>query len=284
MAEQNNNNDAAAGGPPAPPPPPGPGDLPVVRPGQARPPGRRGLPGWAWALIAGGAAITIAVIVVVALVATSLLGALSSGNQAGEEPVAPANPTAPAAGESATPAPAAGASGTVVTLEEHADLGASLPVWLYPVQAGWETLAAEEDGVSRFTNAQTGCLLSTSQHTESPDDPEATGDMTDSLTKIEHIEQGLLDGRTGAELIGELDRTEFSASTPAGQGNLEFILSRIDYLDDAVNLSYTHEIALRAVPLSEAILMVVLTCPTTVVDAGDSPFGELRADLTVSAR
>jgi hypothetical protein len=28
--------------------------------------------------------------------------------------------------------------------------------------------------------------------------------------------------------------------------------------------------------------MVVVTCPTTVVDAGDSPLGELRDDLTVS--
>lgn len=271
--------------------PPAP-DAPATPTGPPVPPKRRGLPGWAWAVIGGGALLLIGIIVVVVIVASTLLGAVSQAGRAGGQP---ADPTATATDDaSATPeqtdAPAspepteAGAGiddGALIAVDDQADFGGTFPIWGYPMPDGWEITVFDEAGVNQSTNEELDCQFTSSQNKQSAQDLEATDDLSDTLTTIEALEQGVLENGTGAELNGDLGSTDFALSTPDGQGRLEFVTSRIDFMDPNLQMAYTNEIAGRAMPLSESFMYIVVTCPTALVDAGGSPFEDLRAGLQV---
>jgi len=274
---------------PAPPAPPAPGaaGAPVAT-GIAPTPPRRGLPGWAWALIAGCAVVMIAVIAVVALVVSTIVGTVAREDQGGGQQPAPvtdaasdaastAEATAPAGSTGGVPA----ADGVLIGLEDQADLGPTFPIWRYPMPSGWEITTFDQEGINTSENAELGCLFTSSQNKQPAVDPAATDDLTDTLATMEVLENRMLDGTQDAELIGDLDITEITLEFPEGEGSLEFVTSRIDYLDTQLNVPYTTEIAARAMPLAESLMYVVVTCPTALVDAGGSPFDDLREDLAV---
>lgn len=257
-------------------------------PQQQQPQRRRGLPGWAWALIAGGAVLFIAVIVILGLAASAILGAVTRVDDAADQPASPSatadtvTPSTPMPTESAAaPTGADEATGTLISLNEHADLGETFPIWRYPILDGWEIVVFDQEGINTTQNTELGCTFTSSQNKQPAQDVSATEDLTDSLATFEVLEQRWLDSASDAELIGELDTTSFAVAYPGGQGSLEFISSRIDYLDDATKVRYTSEIAGRAMPLAESFMYIEVSCPTALVDAGQSPFEELRDGLEV---
>lgn len=268
---------------------PAPATVPAVQPPQPQQPQRRrGLPGWAWAVITGGAVLCIAVIVILGLAASAILGAVTRVVDAADQPASPSapadtvTPSTPMPTESAAaPTGADEATGTLISLNEHADLGKTFPIWRYPILDGWEIVVFEQEGINTTQNAELGCTFTSSQNKQPAQDVTATEDLTDSLATFEVLEQRWLDSASDAELIGELDTTSFAVAYPGAQGSLEFISSRIDYLDNATKVRYTSEIAGRAMPLAESFMYIEVSCPTSVVDAGQSPFEELRDGLEV---
>ena len=249
---------------------------------QPQPPRRGGLPGWAWALIGGGALVMIAIMVTVVIVVSSVLGAIGHGQA---EPV---ETPAPAASDSApaTEAPAAGSTLTegeagIFSLDDQVDLGDTFPVWGYPFQDGWELVLFDQEGVNQSENAELGCLFTSSQNVQPAVDVTATDDLTDTLATVDVLEKRLLASGPEAKLVGELGSTDFGVNLAGAEERLEFLTTRVDYMNPEAGVSYTNEIAVRAMPLAEALMYVVLSCPTSLVDAGNSPFEELRAGLAV---
>ncbi|MBX0300705.1 hypothetical protein K2F54_12040 [Cryobacterium sp. 1639] len=249
-------------------------------------PSRRGLPRWAWFLIGGGALVMIAFVVVVAIVVNSVIGAVTA-NEGADQPVAaptgePTETAPPTDGAEPSATPGAGvADGALLAVDDQADFGGAFPIWGYPMQDGWEIVIFDQEGVNQSTNEELDCMFTSSQNKQPAQDLEATDDLSDTLATMEALEQGVLENGTGAELIGDLDSTDFALSTPDGQGRIEFVTSRIDFVDPNLQLNYTNQIAGRAMPQAESFMYVVVTCPTALVDAGDSPFEELRAGLQV---
>jgi hypothetical protein len=286
--ENDTTNDArepvqAAG--PAVPPVPQPQSVPQPQPQPSAGQPRRGLPGWAWALIIGGAVVVITVVVLVALAANAILGAVSRADDAASRPVPPPAATATALAPEATgstePPGAGDAAGALISLNEQADLGSSVPIWRYPILADWEITTFDQGGINTSQNSALGCVFTSSQNQQPAQDVTATDDLTDSLATFEVLEDRKLLEFPGAELIGDLGTAEFAVAYPGGRASLEFITSRIDYLDQDLNVPYTSEIAARAMPLAESFLYIEVACPTALVDAGQSPFDELREGLEV---
>jgi hypothetical protein len=255
---------------------------------QPQPQRRRGLPGWAWALIAGGAVVFIGVIVILGLAASAILGTVTRVEDTADQPVAPSAPAVTATPSTPVPTESAAApnsedeaTGNLIALNEHADLGESFPIWRYPILDGWEITVFDQEGINTTENTDLGCTFTSSQNKQPAQDVTATDDLTDSLATFEVLENRALDAHPDAELIGELDTTSFGVVYPGGEGSLEFISSRVDYLDEATNVRYTSEIAGRAMPLAESFMYIEVSCPTALVDAGQSPFEELREGLEV---
>jgi hypothetical protein len=285
--ENDTTNDA-----PAPAPAGGPA-VPAAQPQPSVRPPRRGLPGWAWALIVGGSVLFLVAVVLLVLAATAILGAVSRAEDAAtapQPPVATATASTPDPADTLTPAEAPTAEaptgadatpGTLITLDEQADLGSAFPIWRYPIQDGWAITTFDQEGINISENAELGCVFTSSQNKQPAQDVTATDDMTDSLATFEVLETRKLNDHPGAELIGELDTAEFAVAYPGGQGSLEFITSRVDYLDQASKVPSTSQIAGRAMPLAESYMYIEVTCPTALVDAGLSPFDDLRDGLEV---
>lgn len=247
----------------------------VKRPGGLRP--------WMWLPVAGFSALVIA-------------GAVGSGFLVGGSVADQVNaartgqyvplPT-PSATEFAEPTPAptsgsdlAGQAGTL-SLDEQVDLGGTFPVWGYPIQDGWGITVFDEQGINQSENSELGCQLTSSQNVQSAYNVGATDDLTDTLATVDALEQQLLSAGNNATLVGELGYTDFGINVSDSVERIEFLTTRIDYLDPDQGVSYTSEIAARAMPLSESFMYVVVRCPTSLVDAGGSPFEELRAGLAV---
>lgn len=255
-----------------------------------KPPRRGGLPGWAWALIGGGALLLIAIIVVIVIVVNSVLGAVTASSRTDDSTAVPApvaTETAPAddsAGASATPTTkpteAAGSgAGTVTGLDVQADLGA--PFWSFPILDGWEIGVFDQEGVNQATNAELGCLFTTSQNRQSPVNADATDDRTDTVETLEFLTQQMVNSVDEAEVVGELGSTEVAIGMRDSAEALEFATSRVEYINPDDGGPYVNEIAMRAMPLSEAYLYLVVSCPAEVVDAGNSPFEEMLGEAAV---
>lgn len=254
-----------------------------------KPPRRGGLPGWAWALIGGGALLLIAIIVVIVIVVNSVLGAVSASGRADEPSAAPApvaTETAPAdetAAPSATPTTkpteAAGTASGSVSLDEQADLGS--PFWSFPILDGWEIGVFDQEGVNQATNAELGCLFTTSQNRQPPVDTTATDDRTDTEATLEFLTQQMVDSVAEAEVVGGFGSTEVAIGIGDSAGTLEFATSRVEYINPKDGGPYVNELAARVMPLSEAFLYVVVSCPASVVDAGNSPFEAMLDEVAV---
>jgi len=244
---------------------------------------RGGLRPWMWVPVAGLAALVIAG----AVASGSLVGgSVADQVNATRAGLDPSLPTPPAT-EPAAPAPAptsgadlAGQAG-ILSLDEQVDLGGTFPVWGYPIQDGWGITVFDEQGINQSENGELGCQLTSSQNVQSAYDVSATDDLTDTLATVDALEQQLLSGGNNATLVGELGFTDFGINLSDAAERIEFLTTRIDYVDPEQGVSYTSEIAARAMPLSESFMYIVVRCPTSLVDAGGSPFEQLRAGLAV---
>jgi hypothetical protein len=252
-------------------------------------PPRKGLPGWAWALIIGAAVVMIAVIVVVVIVVNTVLGAVAGDNSAAEPTAVPTSagtesaPATEAATPSATPTAkptkaADAGSGTAISLDEHIDLGT--PFWSFPIEDGWVMRAPSEAGVQQADNAELGCLFTTNQLTMAPFDTAATGDRSDTESGLQSLEQQMLGAADKSEVIPGAGSVEIANFLAGGSETIEFAASRVEYVD-ADDVAYTNDFAARAMPKGEAFLFYNVSCPTAVIDAGNSPFEQLTEKLAV---
>lgn len=244
------------------------------RPGGFRP--------WMWLPVAGFSALVIAGAVASGfLVGGSVVDQVNAGRAAAVP--APAGTESPE--PTAAPADPADASelvaGALITLDQQVDVGATFPIWGYPMQTGWEILTFDEGGINRSKNVELGCLFTSSQNRQPAYDLDATDDLSDTLASIEALEQQQLESANQATLVGELGSTDFGINLPGAGERIEFLTTRIDYMEPDLGVSYTNEVAVRAMPLAESSMYIVVTCPTALVDAGGSPFEELRAGLAV---
>jgi hypothetical protein len=251
-------------------------------------PPRKGLPGWAWALIIGAAVVMIAVIVVVVIVVNSVLGAVAGDNSAAEPTAVPtaagteSAPATEAATPSATPTAkptkaADAGSGTAISLDEHVEFGT--PYWQFPIEDGWVMAPYIAEGVSQADNAELGCKFTTNQVTKPAADLAATGDGSDTESALVILEQQFLAEMPTAEVVGSHGSTSIAITMPAGSDGMEFATSRVDYTVSGVDVA--NEFAARAIPQSDAFLYYNVSCPTAVIDAGNSPFEQLTEELAV---
>jgi len=245
---------------------------------------RGGLRPWMWLPVAGFAVLSIAGAVGAGLL---LGGSVVDQVNAGRAGV-PSVPTE-AATDAAEPteAPTSSAesteivAGALISLDEHVDVGSTFPIWGYPMQTGWEIITFDEAGINQSENAELGCLFTSSQNKQPALDLDATDDLSDTLATIDSLEQQQLDSGNQAALVGELGSTDFGINLPGADERIEFLTTRLDYMEPQAGVSYTNEIAVRAMPLADSAMYIVVTCPTSLVDAGNSPFEELRAGLAV---
>jgi len=250
-------------------------------------PRRRGLPKWAWALIAAGAVVLIGMIVLGAVLVNSVVSAVQ--NPAGlptPAATAPASTDAASPAPSATPAPSTspapgGTDGALIGLDEYAELGATPPIWGYPIIDGWEITIFDQAGVNQSLNAELGCQFTSSQNRQPAYDTAATSDRSDTEASTRAIEQQMLGSIDTAEVTGQPGSTDIGVNLADGADRLEFLTTRVDYVNPQVNESYTNEVAVRAMPQVEAFMYLVVSCPTALVEAGDSPFDELVAGSAV---
>jgi len=230
-------------------------------------------------------------IVSVLAIAGSVIGGLVVGGQivaevnAGrQKPVQSTATPAPSGTDPASPAsgtdPLAGITGTI-SLDDQVDLGGIFPVWGYPFQDGWEVLTFDQNGINQSQNADLGCLFTSSQNKQAAGDLAATDDLTDTLATVDALEQQLLASGNEAKLVGELGSTDFGVTLPGAEQRIEFLTTRVDYLNPEQGVSYTNEIAARAMPAAESFMYIVVSCPTSLVDSGASPFEQLRSGLAV---
>jgi hypothetical protein len=256
--------------------------------GPPAPPRRKGLPGWAWALIIGGAVVMIGVIVVVVIVVNSVLGAVRGSTPAADPvavPTSSASESAPAtdAAPSATPttkptkAPGGG-SGTLLGLDATADLGT--PYWSFPIEDGWVMREPGEAGVQQADNAELGCLFTTNQLTMAPFDTAATSDRSDTESGLQSLEQQMLAAADESAVVAGAGSVEIAVSVAGGAERIEFAGSRVEYVDQE-GVAYTNDFAARAMPDAEAFLFYNVSCPSAVLDAGESPFDDLTERLAV---
>ncbi|WP_103460539.1 hypothetical protein [Cryobacterium zongtaii] len=247
---------------------------------------RSALRPWLWLPVAGFAVLSITGAVVGGfLVGGSVVDGVNAGRagvlavptEAATDVAEPTDAPTPA---STSGADLAGQEGTV-SLDDQVDLGGTFPAWGYPILDGWGVTVFDEQGINQSENSELGCQLTSSQNVQSAYDAGATDDLTDTLATVDALEQQLLSAGNDATLVGELGFTDFGINLPGAAERIEFLTTRIDYVDPEAGVSYTNEIAARAMPLSESFMYIVVRCPTSLVDAGGSPFEELRAGLAV---
>ena len=275
-----NHDSAGAAGPTGPtgptgaaPEPATPMTVPAARRGGLRP--------WMWLSVAGLAVLSITGAVVSGIV---LGGSVVDQVNAGRAGV-PSVPTE-AATDFAEPteAPTSSAeivAGALITLDEHVDIGSTFPIWGYPIQTGWEITTFDQGGINQSKNAALDCMFTSSQNKQPAYDLDATDDLSDTLATVDVLEKQILDTGTDALLVGELGITDFGVNLPGAEERIEFLTTRVDYTNPESGVSYTDEIAVRAMPLAESSMYIVVSCPTALVESGASPFEELRAGLAV---
>ena len=243
---------------------------------------RGGLRPWMWLPVAGFAVLSIAGAVGAGLL---LGGSVVDQVNAGRAGVPSLPPEADIAEPTEAPTSSAESTeivaGALITLDEHVDIGSTFPIWGYPIQTGWEIVTFDQAGINQSENAALDCLFTSSQNKQPAYDLDATDDLSDTLATMDILEQAQLDSGPQAALVGELGSTDFGVNLPGAEERIEFLTTRIDYMEPERGVSYTNEIAVRAMPLAESAMYIVVTCPTALVDAGDSPFEELRAGLAV---
>ncbi|MEC5183222.1 hypothetical protein RCH12_000669 [Cryobacterium sp. MP_3.1] len=243
---------------------------------------RSALRPWLWLPVAGFAVLSVTGAVVGGfLVGGSVVDGVNAG-RAGvlavptEVATDVAEPTPTSSAESTEIA-----AGALIPLDEHVDVGSTFPIWGYPMQTGWEILTFDQAGINQSENVELGCLFTSSQNKQPAYDLDATDDLSDTVATMATFEQQQLDAGNQATLVGDRSSTDFGINLPGADERIEFLTTRIDYLEPEMGVSYTNEIAVRAMPLAESAMYIVVTCPTALVDAGQSPFEELRAGLAV---
>jgi hypothetical protein len=135
--------------------------------------------------------------------------------------------------------------------------------------------------VNQATNADLGYLFTTSQNRQPPVDAAATDDRTDTEATLEFLTQQMVDSVDTAEVVGGFGSTEVAVGLPGSTDTLQFATSRVEYINPNDGSPYVNDVAMRAMPLSEAYLYLVVSCPGTVVDAGDSPFEGMLDEVAV---
>ena len=264
--------------------PPGPPSGPAAA-GPTPPPRRGGLPGWAWALIAGAAVLLVGIVVVAVIVVNSVLGGITSPAVT-EEPLA-----APTAAATAEPAPSATPTGQpsadgelqsgVTSLDDHVDQGTSVPVWRFPLEDGWEITVFDQQGVNQAQNDELGCLFTSSQNKQPAYDVGATDDRSDTEASIASLTQQMVDSVDEAAVVSPLGSADIALTQAGSEDRIEFATSRVDYVNPQNGQDYTNEIGARAMPQAEALMYYVVSCPSAVVEAGNSPFADLGEALAV---
>ncbi|PXA73247.1 hypothetical protein [Cryobacterium arcticum] len=266
--------------------PPGPPSGPPAA-GPTPPPRRGGLPGWAWALIAGAAVLLVGIVVVAVIVVNSVLGGITSPTVT-EEPLAAPTATAPeTADPTATAMPTeepatGGAVPTGVTsLDDYVDVGTSFPIWRFPLEDGWEITVFDQQGVNQAQNDELGCLFTSSQNKQPPYDLDATDDRSDTEASIAALTQQMVDSVDEAAVVGALGSADIALTQAGSEDRIEFATSRVDYVNPQDGQDYTNQVGARAMPQAESFMYYVVSCPSALVEAGNSPFADLGEALAV---
>lgn len=247
-----------------------PTQQPPPQPPAPAPP-RRGLPVWAWVLIAVGALMLIGLIVVI-VIAVVLITTLRP------DPVDPIGAPTPPPTAEATAAPVEPGAGPF-SLDSIAP-AAQGPFWSVPgdVLTEWETIVFDVDGLNHFQNAELGCDFRTYQAFGVGDpadvsDRAASEAQMDVLAEV-WLSEGLIDvERLPQETVWlEMDFTD----------EVEFLVDRIDgtYAETGV-ASQTYLIG-REFIASGGALAARLECRTDVMEGPDSPLPWILDELGVS--
>ncbi len=253
---------------------------PVPPQGQPVPP-KKGLPGWAWALIGVGGVLLIGIIVAVVVGASLFFNRVNPQPPCGEPGAEGCGPPATLSTTDPSTDPTTEPDSDFVSINQLADFDGTIPVWGFPVLDDWEITIFDENGINQMVHVSNGCQFTSSQNEQAPLTSGADDDYIDTQLTLESIEQDILDAAQDAEIVSSLGSTEFALDSLGSGRSIEFLTSSIEYLNLDSNTRYTNEVAVRAMPQANAAMYVLLSCPSDLVNAGDSPFEEIRAELAV---
>lgn len=243
-----------------------------------RPPVKKGLPGWALALIIVGGVLFIGFVVAAVVVASLILNAMnqqdcSAPGSCGQ--VAPHSPTEDWPDDSTTTPDNSGESTDWIPLDEVADFGGPA-IWTVSVLDGWDVVTFDLGGINSFENKQTGCVFVTSQNAMTVD-PTVTSDRAASEELIRQLTQNLSDSATSTVELGTgaIDVAVGSAESGA---TVEFLTTALE--QELPQGTRVVEILARRMPASGGFMWAQLSCDASIYNSGESPFTELVAGLS----
>ncbi|MBH0053236.1 hypothetical protein I6E74_03520 [Salinibacterium sp. SWN139] len=259
-----------------------PPQLPLPADGSAHDPAsagdptpRRGLPRWAWALIAAGGLVFIGIAAAFVVTASHVFGTPPAADCDNDR--CNSEGTAITKGKSTrSPAPLAGGV-------EHIPLTTlavfeGQPVWAWQMTPDWTHVTFDDNGVNVWQHDETGCSLITSQTVasqmaESPTDSIPSEEMVDGVIEAyadKGPEASVLDA-------GTIDVT---FSTTQGESAIEFATGTLA-LTLPTGEHQVAEVIARSMPDSGTSLVATMTCDPAVHAAAAEPYGQLRTILAV---
>lgn len=238
-------------------------------PGGPVPP-KKGLPGWALALIIGGGVLLIGVIVVAVLIFTMVANAAKELADIGQDVTS----TSPA--EEPTGPSDSGTNIDSIPLSGAADFGGP-PIWGAPYLSGWDIKVFDQEGINSFENLTLGCTFTTSQNVQEVDRA-SSSDETSTRSLMDVLKNEIFkrspDAVEAAESIVDL-----SIGVSGSSSTIEFSSLRLDFT--ASSGEYTSVIFARSMPQSGSYMYTHLECTRAAIDGADSPLQALTDQLAV---
>lgn len=247
-------------------PPADPHAATPMYPGGPVPP-KKGLPGWALALIIGGGVLLIGVIVVAVLVFSLIANSVK--NQADPEPE-----STPVATEEASPDP--GLKNESIPLSGSADFGGP-PIWGAPYLSGWDIKILDQEGINSFENLTLGCTFTTSQNIQDVD-RSSSSDEASSRSLMDVLKNEIFK-RSPDSVEAAEDIVDLSIGASGSSSTIEFLSSRLDFT--ASSGEFTSVIFARSMPHSGSYMYTHLECTRAAIDGADSPLQTLTDQLAV---
>ncbi|TQO20370.1 hypothetical protein FB472_2001 [Rhodoglobus vestalii] len=235
------------------------------------------LPRWALALILGAGVLFIGGILSIIVAVTLLASVFAADNCSSPE----------SCGQELSPTPSAERPGVAgapsssvdrIPLDGSADFGGP-PVWNVLLDPSWEILKFDENGVNMFQNADSGCLLLTSQN-EQDVAPVEAGDRVASEQLLSQQIDTFAAVDPNASVLDS--RSVDIAVGAAGSGStIEFSSATLQRTLSSGNAE-TMELIARSLPASGSFMWAVVSCETGIYEAGESPFTGITKVLAVT--
>ncbi|MBH0116474.1 hypothetical protein I6E52_06400 [Salinibacterium sp. NG253] len=244
----------------------------------APPIARRGLPGWAWALIIGlpllllGAVWVGLVLVGLFFSAASTSAGCDDGYCDWGAPVEPTSTSSDSPLDAADPTNSVPLAGNAVFDGQ--------PVWSLTLEPTWQELDLDLIGLTVFHDDATGCELIASQSVAAPN-TENAGDAVLSADLLSQEIKALTAGNSEALVLNAGAATDIPIGGAGSGSTIDFASATISQRN-AADVAMSTEIVARSMPDSDVALVAMLTCETATIPTFGEKFDFFSTALAVA--